>query len=82
MEKPAKNDIIDFLCEEHGFHRTEFQKPVINKNLNSSQKALKTGSNKGETPDQILFWHNQQPVQPDYNNFSAFPFQNTPCPVL
>lgn len=40
------------------------------------QKALKTGSNKEETPDQILFWHNQQPMQPDYSNFSAFPFQN------
>lgn len=40
-KKPAKNDIIDFLCEEHGFSQDRVSKACDKlKNLNSSQKSL------------------------------------------
>ena len=40
-KKPAKNDIIDFLCEKHGFSQDRVSKACDKlKNLNSSQKSL------------------------------------------
>ena len=40
-KKPAKDDIIDFLCSEHGFSQDRVSKACDKlKNLNSSQKSL------------------------------------------
>ena len=40
-KKPAKDDIIDFLCNEHGFSHDRVSKACDKlKNLNSSQKSL------------------------------------------
>ena len=40
-KKPAKDDIIDFLCGEHGFSQDRVSKACDKlKNLNSSQKSL------------------------------------------